>query len=207
MPKYLFLLIIVASLFSCQKNSVIIKEFKELEDSESGALYYKGMMKKFNGKVIEFSHDNKIKISEIDYVNGQKHGEEFEWYLNGEKRFSIYYTNGKQDGKHESWYQNGNKSYLGNYINGKRHGVHEKWYKSGKKEYIEKCNHGKHFGEQIYWYENGKIKTLSFISENSKNSKYERWYENGAPSKAWCFLLGVSPDLEILPSSEELIRA
>ncbi|PCJ58116.1 MAG: hypothetical protein COA79_13930, partial [Planctomycetota bacterium] len=33
------------------------------------------------------------------------------------------------------------------------------------------------------------------------------WCVNGAPSKAWCFLLGVSPDLEILPSSEELIRA
>ncbi|PCJ57746.1 MAG: hypothetical protein COA79_14770, partial [Planctomycetota bacterium] len=39
------------------------------------------------------------------------------------------------------------------------------------------------------------------------HGKMTSWYANGAPSKAWCFLLGVSPDLEILPSSEELIRA
>ncbi|PCJ51514.1 MAG: hypothetical protein COA79_26135, partial [Planctomycetota bacterium] len=57
------------------------------------------------------------------------------------------------------------------------------------------------------WSRSGNVQSFTSDINDESGHTHKFWYENGAPSKAWCFLLGVSPDLEILPSSEELIRA
>jgi len=92
--------------------------------------FYHGLTKIYN---------NDVKIKEINWFMGKKHGSVTEWYLNGNLKSNTFYIEGTVERLNEIFYENGKKKSKGYYLNGKKNGKWLYWDKNGKKT-IENFN-------------------------------------------------------------------
>lgn len=97
----------------------------------------------YNNKQIEW---------EVNWVNGQKYGEERSWYGSGNLHTQIHWINGQKHGVQKEWFENGQLCYEVNWVNGRLHGTEKYWYKNGELEH------------QINWV-NGYTRILTNIRE------------------------------------------
>ena len=156
MIKYLVFILVV--LFSQIKGEVII----HTETYKTGGIKLISYHKMVDGGMgisllkKETYHFDGIKISEINYENGEKHGKEIEYGYNG-KIWEGQYKNGKEDGLFTGWYENGKKKWEETYKYGEYDGLETKWYKNGKKKSEQTWKDGK-FISKKEWNEDGSIK-------------------------------------------------
>ncbi|PCJ58350.1 MAG: hypothetical protein COA79_13925, partial [Planctomycetota bacterium] len=129
------------------------------------------------------------------------------WFVEGTIQSKTNFLNSKINGMFSNFYSNGKMQFKIHYKNRMAHGSYKSWHENGQIKSTGNMIKGKGVGAFLSWHENGVKRREVLYVNGETHGKEIIWYDNGAPSKAWCFLLGVSPDLEILPSSEELIRA
>ena len=119
-----------------------------------GRVYYQG--KPFTGTSVAYYH-NGSQASEMEYVEGKKHGRYTKWFANGHPSYECCYQEGKKHGRALSWWRNGHLRTRSNYDQGIPHGKQMQWYISGTK--FKKINlvYGKEEGLQQSWRKNGKL--------------------------------------------------
>lgn len=110
---------------------------------------------------------NKIKVEEIHYLAGTKHGSFKKWFPDGSISYETNYTVGKKNGKAISWWKNGTIRSEEFFKNGFAHGVQKQWYKTGEKFKEITISEGKEEGIQRAWRKNGKL----FINYEAKNGR------------------------------------
>ena len=98
--------------------------------------------------------------------NGQRHGLDRLWHLNGQLWHESYWKNGQEHGLSREWYSNGQLDHEHYWKNGERHGLSRGWYQNGKLVYESHWKNGQRHGQQRAWYENCQL-------------KYEWNWENG----------------------------
>ena len=118
-------------LFSCLEEVQIVNSNDMMLAKKKGVLYYDS--KPFSGITTNSYHDGTIQ-SKQSYHAGKRHGEYYEWYPNGQQRYSKQYDKGIQNGEQKEWYRNGILSRK------------------------MKFNQGRQEGEQIGWKENGDLR-------------------------------------------------
>ena len=84
------------------------------------------------GKWTLFTRD--IKISEENYVDGEKHGISRTFYPTGELFEKAEWKNGVQDGNYEVFFKNGEPYMQCKYSEGKRNGLCLSYFKNGRVE-------------------------------------------------------------------------
>lgn len=137
--KYENDLLIVGKYFNDQgeMTSQIIngKGLKEVKDDNNKYLieYIDGLPE---GKIQVFI--NSILKNEYHVKNGQKHGEEIEYYSDGKTpKLSLNWCEDKIQGTVKSWYKNGNIESQREMHNNKKNGVNSAWYLNGNLMLIE----------------------------------------------------------------------
>ncbi len=104
-------------------------------------------------------------------------------YLNKKIDTEINYVNGLKHGKHISYDFYGNKALEGNYINGNQDGKWIWYYPSGKTKTIRKYLNGNLNGESINYYENGTIKSKSLYEYGTVEGTTTHFHKNGKKSQ------------------------
>ena len=82
--------------------------------------YWKKFFEIINGAgyIRDYDYSGKILLSEGPYSNGEKNGEQKDYYDNGNIQFEGQYINGKPNGHGKKYETNGNLRFEGDYING-----------------------------------------------------------------------------------------
>ena len=160
---------LILILFSC-KNTVLIIDLNDPNlSTDNGVLFYKA--KTFSGHLTEFYNTRKIK-SEIQYLNGLKHGHEKYWYESGAEASFRWYSKSKKINEHIGYWGNGNLKFK-YFFNqkGEHNGPANEWFNSG--------NIYKSFN-----YENGMESSLEVIGE-CNNRPFYFFFQKNLP-----FLIG-----------------
>jgi antitoxin component YwqK of YwqJK toxin-antitoxin module len=135
--------------------------------------YYENGLK---NKVQIYLNDS-IKIKEIEFEKGLRHGIEQRWYETGKLHFRIQYFKGKEIGAATSWYPSGKLE--GVYL---KEGCHNTWYENGMNKSqtipIEDSLY-KHAFMDYMWHENGQLNVVS--KSNYGRQLFKAYYENGMP--------------------------
>jgi hypothetical protein len=118
-----------------------------------------------------------------NYVNGQRHGVQEDWYHNGRQQYKENYANGQLHGVQEAWFENGQQEYKLNYVNGQEHGIQERWYPDGQQAYKWNYVNGQHHGLQEEWNEDGQHKYRKYYLDGNEVSQqvYKSYVEGLAP--------------------------
>ena len=170
-------LLFITVLLSCTNTTdsiinPVIKSSKNLEEVNNqllllkpnlGLVFYNG--KPFTGISIKTIHE--IKIEEIHYLAGIKHGSFKKWFSDGSISYKTKYVAGKKEGKAISWWRNGTIRSEEFFKNGLARGVQKQWYKTGEKFKEITISEGKEEGLQKAWRKNGKL----FINYEAKNGR------------------------------------
>jgi len=82
-----------------------------------------------------------------------KHGEEIQWYENGQKLREERFRGGKWHGNSNAWYENGQKEWQGNRKDGEHDGKWIKWDRSGQKTEEMEYKGGKRYDGWYIYYE------------------------------------------------------
>lgn len=123
---------------------------------ENGILFYKE--NPFKGTLVSYYEVEKLK-SQVEYIDGKKHGSEKQWYANGDKLIERFYKEGFKTDIHKSWWEDGTQKFEYHFNKkGEFHGFVKEWYKSG--QIFRDFNYvaGKELGSQRLWKDNGSIK-------------------------------------------------
>jgi antitoxin component YwqK of YwqJK toxin-antitoxin module len=123
-----YVLLAVILLVGCTK----VVDFGQLQKRD-GLNYQVNASNPFTGTAQVF-YENGQKKTEVNYVDGKRHGLGTAWDENGQKAAEINYVDGKEHGLWNSWYENGQKKTEVNYVDGKPHGKVITWYENGQKE-------------------------------------------------------------------------
>lgn len=115
---------------------------------------------------------------ESEYVNGQRMGQQKEWYDNGQIKYEGVCTNGKKNGKWTKWYVNGQTRSENEYVDGEYLGKQTEWYKNGQVE-REKCFNGKSLGHFNKWHANGHKYMEGGHIDGKLEGHWIEWYKDG----------------------------
>ena len=162
-------------------SAIDLPLYVNMEDliEKNKCLYNKKTSKKFSGIAIEYHKINKIKILEVKYLNGKKHGKYQSWFIDGEKKQSGNYLNGQFNGEFIGWYKSGRKKFIAQFLNDMGNGENIKWYRNGKRELVENWKNGEANGAFKRWFENGNIELDEYWVDNSENGEHKGWFLNG----------------------------
>ncbi len=105
------------------------------------------------GKWTLYSGD--IKISEENYVDGEKHGVSMNFYPTGELFDRAEWKNGVQEGKYEVFFKNGEPYMQCKYSEGKRNGLCLSYFKNGRVEMEAYYKNNLRNGEWKFYNEEG----------------------------------------------------
>ena len=154
---------------------------------------------------IKVTYMNGVKISEIEFKSGQKHGKWLEWYVGGQKKCEREYRYDKENGSWMIWEKSGRKKSETNYLGGLKHGLYIEWHPNGQKINEGKYLKGDKDGRWLKWEKNGNllfeeswkhgrlmlIKDLVHHTERlmiyypSGQKKYERGYKRKMKHGKW----------------------
>ena len=152
---------LILILFSC-KNTVLIIDLNDPNlSTDNGVLFYKA--KTFSGHLTEFYNTRKIK-SEIQYLNGLKHGHEKYWYESGAEASLRWYSKSKKINEHIGYWRNGNLKFK-YFFNqkGEHNGPANEWFNSGNIYKSFNYKNGMESGPQKLWRNDGSIRANYFV--------------------------------------------
>ncbi|WP_299434836.1 hypothetical protein [uncultured Maribacter sp.] len=153
-PYFFFFLLIN----SC--NTINVEQTIDISNVDlklrNGVIYYKE--RAFTGNLVSYYQNNKI-ASDIQYVEGRKHGYEKKWYATNNLAEERFYTNGIKVGVHRAWWKNRTLKFV-YYFNskGQYHGATKEWYTTGQLYKDFNYINGIESGKQRLWKPSGMIK-------------------------------------------------
>ena len=130
-------------LFSCLEEVQIVNSNDMMLAKKKGVLYYDN--KPFSGITTNSYHDGTIQ-SKQSYHAGKRHGEYYEWYPNGQQRYSKQYDKGIQNGEQKEWYRNGILSRKMKFNQGRQEGDQIGWKENGDLRFKYTYVNGKRYG-------------------------------------------------------------
>ena len=84
------------------------------------------------------------------------------WHKNGQLWYETPLVNGEIHGVEKTWYMNGQLSSVCSYVNdGEKHGVEKGWYMNGELMLSTPYVNGKVDGVVKWWHENGRLASVS----------------------------------------------
>ncbi len=143
----------------------VINYFPNSKDiHEKFEVKYKDGIQIYDGSYKSFFKNGKINC-QVNYINGNKHGEEFYYYDNENIKCFSTYEDGILDGPCSYYHEDGSADCIYPYSNGKLEGTFYKYYKNGdlsqSSNYKNNLLHGfvTYYNERIaikkQYYENG----------------------------------------------------
>jgi antitoxin component YwqK of YwqJK toxin-antitoxin module len=113
------------------------------------------------------------------YLDGQLHGDQEEYHLNGKKmRFSTY-KNGKMYGTCLLWDEEGNKESEWQYENDRMHGLQIAFYPNGRERRRYTFVHGVQEGKEEEWFSDGTPSYEFYYVHDKPHGVQKSWYSNG----------------------------
>ena len=125
-------------------------------------------------------HENGMKQSAGEYVDGKINGEWIRWFQSGNLLSKSISKDGQFNGKYIVWYESGQKKEEGEYLFNNFVGLRIQWYENGQKEEESNYQDYQLVGNRTQWYQDGKFKLQENYSNGGKrNGQYYSWDENG----------------------------
>ncbi len=122
-------------------------------------------------KAVVQSRDDYWK-SELAVFNAEgeplKHGEELQWYANGQLKMRGRYEQNQAVGHHVWWYENGQKALAGDYDKGRQSGAWTWWHENGLKKTQGEFSVGHPDGHWTWWNADGQLAQQADLSESSE---------------------------------------
>ena len=165
--KHICILFLLVAILSCTySNKQIVDASHPDIRFENGILLYKGTP--YTGDLVTY-YNNKSLKSDIEYVKGQKHGAERQWFENSSRAVLRYYNKGLKSGLHQGWWENGNFrfEYFFNDV-GEYNGTVKEWDKSGIQIMEFNYQNGQEIGKQRLWNADGSIKANYQVKDGER---------------------------------------
>lgn len=122
-------------------------------------------------------------VYEDNEGNIKKHGEEVEWYENGQKGVETSFDRGKKQGEYTEWHPNGQKKLEGTYDNDVRHGIWKLWDDQGQLLRQESYDHDVPHGHWIIIESDGRKAEIQYVNGH-KNGPTTTWRADGSKEAA-----------------------
>lgn len=166
--KRIYLIVVVVILNACDSA---ISQVTKLTIGDVGLELKNGVLEynhtPFNGALTGYDSVNKT-YSEVEYVDGKKHGEERKIYDNKVIAEIRFYKNGYKVGTHKGWYNDGNVKFEYHYNDrGMYNGSFKEWYTNGQPLKSFNFKNGKEDGSQKMWLSNGNIRA-NYVVKNGE---------------------------------------
>jgi len=164
--QYIFIFVCCISCQFSENASIIeLKSSNSNLELKNGVLYFNTMP--FYGKLVD-KNANDIRLLEVEYANGRKHGLEKKKYQDGAVAEERFYIQGKKSGVHRAWYKNGQQKFEYHFNTlGLYHGTVREWYQKGQTYTSFNFRNGKEEGAQQMWNSDGKIRA-NFVVKNGE---------------------------------------
>ncbi|MEC3908344.1 hypothetical protein VOI54_15040 [Tamlana sp. 2201CG12-4] len=112
----------------------------------------------FNGNILSY-YKNGVLKSDVQYIDGRKHGYEKQWHTDASLREERYYKNGFKSGIHKGWWRDKTLKFEYHFNEkGEYEGRVREWYKTGQLFRDFNYVSGKEVGRQRLWKVDGTIK-------------------------------------------------
>lgn len=156
LKTHILLLLLFVSACIKTENKLTVTSANPNLQLDNGIMLYN--QKPYSGNIKDYYNNGNLK-SDIEYVNGRKHGIEKQWFLNSKLAIERHYTKGIKTGIHKGWWENGTQKFE-YYFNtkGMYNGIHKEWYTSGQIYRDFNYINGQEVGKQRLYKNNGKIK-------------------------------------------------
>jgi antitoxin component YwqK of YwqJK toxin-antitoxin module len=122
-------------------NSKIIRCFRTIDR----AFYYRQMPRDYTGKWIEW-YESGQKKSEMEYLQGRKHGKCYRWYFNGCLNLDCEYHMNIHIGQYTEYWPNNNLKLNGQYKKGIKEGLWTSYFSDGRVKEHGRFDNGKNDG-------------------------------------------------------------
>ena len=104
------------------------------------------------------------------------HGQQLQWYPNGQVSLKTQYTNGEQEGYTESWYENGQMEYTLQRKDGLLHNEYLAWYENGSLYLEAKLIEGS--GTMVFHSPDGSKKSSGILKDGERwGGTFTDWYD------------------------------
>ncbi len=124
-----------------------------------------------NGLIKSYASDGKLK-TEINYVNGVKHGKSFLYYRDGKTvQLEMPYSNGKRHGLSKKYFESGELYAETSYENDVLHGTRKIYYKNGRQKALVPYGYGNPGTGLVEYLLNGKKKSnpdITYYQEQNR---------------------------------------
>lgn len=134
----------------------------------------------FHGKAVQTVQG--VKVLENLFFAGYQHGQQTEWYTNGQMKFTGIMKEGKKHGKWQQWRKNGKLQKEEFFLNGVKHGPEVNWFEDGTKEFESSFVDGVEHGKHITWWKNGNKGSELHVKQGIAHGPATWWNENGTVS-------------------------
>ena len=161
------------------KDSVLRVKKNKMVDIGNITLY---IGKPFNG--ICYSREEDGGKSEIEMVDGLKHGIGKVNYKNGQLKKEGNYKDGKKDGLWKFYRKNGRLESEGNYKDGQKDGLTKRYRMYGQLDSEQYWKDGRHLHK--YYHENGQyVGESTYNKDGNQDGLKKRYYDNGQLKHDW----------------------
>ncbi len=155
------------------KRKVIFSELQNINE----VYFFKGVP--YTGISFE-TFDGRIKMQEMEWVNGLLHGTKTEWFKGGSIiRAKMRFSEGKRNGVFENYYSNGKPKLIGKYVNDVLDSLLTAFYLSGVLQYTFTYANGEKTGEAKTYYQNGNLEQSVYLINGYPNGNMKTYYEAG----------------------------
>ncbi|WP_405604896.1 toxin-antitoxin system YwqK family antitoxin [Polaribacter sp. Asnod1-A03] len=174
--KPFFLILLFASLFSCQKEKLatpVLKNqvpsffvLKSKTNAKNNLLYVADKI--YSGFVYQLNSVTADTLLISGYYNGLKEGVSKKWYANNQLMETRYYSSGQKNGKQVAFWENGSKRFDYTAKKDAYEGEFKEWNMNGKLIHLAHYRNGQEEGAQKLWYDNGKIRANYVIIDGKR---------------------------------------
>ena len=197
-------------IYKYKYGELLAEVYYDLNGNALGEINY---MPDENNFIISYQYVNKKTDTELEYVNGIKHGKYVYYDFYGNITLEGNYTNGEQDGKWIWYYENGKIESERTYLNGNLNGETTDYFENGKIESKGLYEYGTNEGTGIVYYDNGKKShTTEYVNgeihgkkvfyDYNENLQLIRFYNHGTLI-GYSYLDTESKELPIIPITNE----
>lgn len=140
---------------------------------------------------MKINYHNGSVLSTIDWLNGQREGEELLYFRNQNKAQRAFYKHGELTGQFIQYFENGHIQLIVEYDKGQVNGTYSLYYKNGRLQEQGRKKEGKkrfltyRFGHWTYYYENGNLKEEGMWGNteggSAKVGEWKYYNEQGEP--------------------------
>jgi len=113
------------------------------------------------------------------YIDGRKHGIEREWRSDGTIYCVAQYENGCKHGHYLDWWRNGNLRYECDYVDGQLHGESREYFEDGTLQSYSNWAFDELDGELVSYYEDGQIENQGTYNNGRRQGEYKSYWDNG----------------------------